>query len=80
LREELEELHTIDDFVREKGETRSRLILRALQLFMEESRRMKAEEARRREKEDALREILRLRDKAGGWDGVAEIRKWRDRR
>jgi len=55
LREELEELHTIDDFVREKGETRSRLILRALQLFIEESRRMKAEEARRREKEDALR-------------------------
>ena len=75
-----EELRIIDDFVREKGETRSGLILRALQLFMEESRRMKAEEARRREKEDALREILRLRDKAGGWDGVAEIRRWRDRR
>jgi len=75
-----EELRTIDDFVREKGETRSGLILRALEFFMEESQKMKAEEARRREKEEAFKEILRFRDKAGGWDGVAEIRRWRDRR
>lgn len=75
-----EELRIIDGFVREKGETRSGLILRALQFFMEESRRMEVEEARRREKEEAFKEILRLKDKAGGWDGVAEIRRWRDRR
>ena len=41
---------------------------------------MKAEEVRRREKENALRVILTLRDKAGEWDGVAEIRRWRDRK
>jgi len=47
---------------------------------MEEREREEKEEERRRRMMKAAADIRRLREKSGNWDGVAEVRKWRDTR
>ncbi len=75
-----EELSLVDVFVQKQGDTRSGLIQQALRAFMEQKER----EAREREKREgmikAALEIKQLKEKSGQWDGVAEIRRWRETR
>lgn len=75
-----EDLGRINDLVTYRGGTRSGLILEALRSFMklaEEQERLRAKRVAIRK---ASEEIRKLRKKAGAWDGVSEIRKWRDLR
>jgi metal-responsive CopG/Arc/MetJ family transcriptional regulator len=73
-------LREIDDQARADNKTRSGLILEALELFLGKRAETQAELARRKRIQEASVEIRRLRAKTGDWDGVAEIRKWRDAR
>jgi len=75
-----EELSLVDVFVQKQGDTRSGVIQQALRFFMEQKER----EVREREKREgmikAALEIKQLKEKSGQWDGVAEIRRWREAR
>lgn len=75
-----EELKKVDAFAQKEGDTRSGLILQALRFFMEEKEREEREEERRTSMMKAASDIRKLREKSGDWNGVAEIRKWRDAR
>jgi len=75
-----EELSRIDQCTKEEGTTRSGLILRALRSYMKEREQEAAEKRKRLAIERASLDIRKLRAKAGKWDGVAEIRRWRDSR
>ena len=73
-----DELSKIDRYTKEEGTTRSGLILRALRSYMKRKEEEAAERMRRLAIQRATTDIRKLRGKAGKWDGVAEIRKWRD--
>ena len=75
-----DELSRIDRYVKKEGTTRSGLILRALRSYVKKQEEEAAEREKRLAIERASLDIRKLRAKAGKWDGVAEIRKWRDSR
>jgi len=68
-------LEELDRAARESHTSRSAFLAQAVKNYLE-----KLEEERKREKRrKAAAEIDRLREKFGGWDGTAEVLKWRDR-
>jgi metal-responsive CopG/Arc/MetJ family transcriptional regulator len=73
-----DELSKIDKFVEAEGITRSGLILEALKSYIEKAEEAEKERMRRKAIQRASLDIKKLREKAGKWDGTAEIRKWRD--
>ena len=73
-----DELKRIDTFARKQGNTRSGLIQRALHFFIKQKEMEDAERKRREEMTKAVLGIKQLREKSGEWDGVSEIRKWRE--
>jgi len=75
-----EELREADAFVQKQGNTRSGLIQQALRFFIEQKEKGKREKEKRDGLIKAASEIRQLREKSGKWDGVAEIRKWREAR
>jgi metal-responsive CopG/Arc/MetJ family transcriptional regulator len=75
-----EDLGRIDALVASQGGTRSGLILEALRSFMELAKEQETLRAKRMTIRKASEEIRKLRKRAGEWDGVSEIRKWRDLR
>jgi metal-responsive CopG/Arc/MetJ family transcriptional regulator len=77
LREEI--IEGIDEIAKETGKSRSSLLRDAAQRLIEEYRQQKAEEMRRKKTTRAVQIQDRLRKKAGKWDGVAELIKWRER-
>jgi metal-responsive CopG/Arc/MetJ family transcriptional regulator len=76
LREDIVE--GIDEIAKETGESRSSLLRDAAQRLIKEYRQQKAEEMRRKKTTRAIQVQDRLRKKAGKWDAVAELRKWRE--
>ena len=75
-----EELSEIDHF-RERGSSaRSSFIREAVKFYMDRVRAKEQEKRRRKRMQEAALDIRKLRKKAGDWDGVSEIRKWRDAR
>jgi metal-responsive CopG/Arc/MetJ family transcriptional regulator len=75
-----EELKRVDAFARKHGNTRSGLVQRALHFFIKQKEREEEERKRRVEMTKAISEIRQLREKSGDWNGVSEIRKWREAR
>lgn len=73
-----EELKEVDAFVQRQGDTRSGVVQQALRSFIEQKERDEEERKRRGEMIKAISGIKQLREKSGEWDGVAEIRKWRE--
>ena len=76
LREEI--VAGIDEIAKETGVSRSYLLREAAQRLINEYRHQKAEEIRRKKTTRAIHVQDRLRKKAGKWDAVAELRKWRE--
>ncbi len=76
LREDIVE--GIDQIAKETGQNRSSLLREAAQRLIQEHQRKKAEEIRRKKAARAMQIQDRLRKKAGKWDAVAELRKWRE--
>ena len=75
-----EELKRLDEFVKSEGITRSGLILEALRLLMETVEQETGERLKRKSIQRASVNIKKLRAKSGKWNGVSEIRKWRELR
>jgi Ribbon-helix-helix protein, copG family. len=75
-----EELRRVDAFVQRQKDTRSGLIQEALRSFIEQKQKEEKEKEKRERMIKAASEIRQLREKSGEWDGVAEIRKWREAR
>ena len=73
-----DELSRIDRYTKEEGTTRSGFILRALRSYIKRKEEQAAEKIKRLAIQKASSDIKKLRIKAGKWNGVAEIRKWRD--
>jgi metal-responsive CopG/Arc/MetJ family transcriptional regulator len=75
-----DELTRIDRHVQEEKTTRSGLILKSLKSYIERKEEEVAEKKRLSAIRQAASDIKKLRAKSGRWNGVAEIRKWRDAR
>src|SRR4030042_631642 len=73
-------LNEIDSIAKEEGKSRSALLREAAQKWIQEYRQMKTEEIKQRKLKQAIEVQDRLRKKAGQWDAVAELRKWRESR
>ena len=73
-----EELREVDAFIQKQGSTRSGLIQQALRFYIEQQEKEEREKEKREEMRKAVLEMNQLREKSGEWDGVAEIRKWRE--
>ena len=73
-------LEKIDLIAKEEGKSRSALLREAAQKLIREHQHMKAEENRREKIKRAIDVQNGLRKKSGRWDGVAELRKWRESR
>ncbi len=68
----------LDNLAREEHKNRSELLREAAENLIAEHRRRQEEERRRARLERAVAAQDRLRNKSGAWDGVAEVRKWRE--
>jgi metal-responsive CopG/Arc/MetJ family transcriptional regulator len=72
-------LEKIDRAACAMSKSRSLFIREATDRYLSEIEAQKAEEERKRKFEAAARRQDDLREKAGEWDGVPEIRKGRER-
>jgi metal-responsive CopG/Arc/MetJ family transcriptional regulator len=73
-----EELKEVDAFIQRQGDTRSGFIQQSLRFYIEQKEREEKEKEKQEGMIKAASEIKKLREKSGEWDGVAEIRKWRE--
>jgi len=68
----------IDSIAKEEKKSRSKLLREATEKLIIEYQRKKAEQIRKERLMKAIKTQDNLRKKAGKWDGVSEIRKWRE--
>ncbi len=67
-------LDELDKAARESKTNRSAFLAEAVKHYIEE----KNEQAKREEMKEAAAAMDRIREEFGGWDGTAEVLKWRD--
>ncbi len=67
-------LQELDRAARESHTSRSAFLARAVKHYLDE----KDEEQKREKRKQAAKVMDRIREEYGGWDGTAEILKWRD--
>lgn len=70
----------IDEIAKDEKKSRSNILRKAAEKLIKEHERYKAEQLRKNKLIHAIEIQDRLRKKAGEWNGVAEIRKWREAR
>jgi metal-responsive CopG/Arc/MetJ family transcriptional regulator len=70
----------LDVIAQEERKSRSQLLREGAERIIAEYERKREEERRCAQIQHAMAIQDQLREKAGTWDGVAEIRKWRDHR
>jgi len=73
-------LEKVDRTAKEEGYSRSELLRRAVETYWDVRKQKIADRKRAQNIKEAMRIQERLRKKGGKWDGVAEIRKWREAR
>ncbi len=73
-----EMLKELDSIGRNAKKSRSLLIREAVEIFIAEYHRQLEEDRRKERIKRAIEIQNRLRDKSGKWDGVSELRKWRE--
>ena len=69
-----EVLQDLDKAARESRTSRSAFLSQAVRHYLEE----KGEEQKREKRKQAAAAIDRFREEFGGWDGTAEVLKWRN--
>lgn len=69
-------LQELDKAARRASTSRSALLSEAVRKYLKDLEEQRDRERRRQ----AAASIDRFREKFGGWDGTAEVLKWRDRR
>lgn len=70
----------IDDIAKEAKKSRSRILREAAEKIIEEYETLKAEQIKRDKIKQAIKIQDKLRQKSGRWNGVSEVRKWRERK
>lgn len=68
----------INETAKEQNKSRSKFIREAAEHYILEYEKKKEEELRKKKLEGAVRIQDKLRKKSAKWNGVAEIRKWRE--
>lgn len=74
------ELQILDDMVKNKNVSRSKLIREAIELYKNEFDKKEAENERIKRIKSAINIQNNLSKYSKDWDGVSEIRKWRESR
>ena len=74
------ELQMLDDMVKDKNISRSKLIREAIELYKKEFDKKEAEIKRVERIKSAINIQDDLSKYSKDWDGVSEIRKWRESR
>lgn len=69
----------IDKIAKAKKKSRSNLLREAAEKLIDEYQKIKAEKFRKERLRNAIKIQDKLREKSGKWDGVSEVRKWRER-
>jgi metal-responsive CopG/Arc/MetJ family transcriptional regulator len=72
-------VQALDAIAQEENKSRSQLLREGAEKIIAEYERQSEERRRRVKMQQAMAVQDRLREKSGTWDGVAEIRKWRDK-
>ena len=72
-------VQALDAIAQEEKKSRSQLLREGAEKVIAAYERKWEEQRRRAKMEQAMAAQDRLREKSGTWDGVAEIRKWRDK-
>lgn len=72
-------IEKLDDIAQEEHKSRSMLLREAARKLIEEHCRGIEEAIKKGKIREAISLQDRLRKKSGKWDGVAEVRKWRER-
>lgn len=68
----------IDAIVKEIKKSRSSFLREAAEKLIDEYQRRKAEEIKRERIKRAIEIQNELKKKSGRWNGVSEVRKWRE--
>lgn len=68
----------IDCIAKEEKKSRSNILREAAEKLINEYQILKEEKLRKERFRSAMKTQDKLREKAGHWDGVSEIRKWRE--
>jgi metal-responsive CopG/Arc/MetJ family transcriptional regulator len=71
-------IQALDAIAQEEKKSRSQLLREGAEKVIAEYERKKEEKRRQLEMQEAMIIQDQLREKSGVWDGVAEIRKWRE--
>lgn len=71
-------IEKIDSIAKEEKKSRSRLLREAAEMLISEYERVRAEKLRKKKLKQAMDVQDQLRKKAGAWNGVSEVRKWRE--
>jgi metal-responsive CopG/Arc/MetJ family transcriptional regulator len=72
-------LEKLDSIAKDEKKSRSMLLREAAEKYIDEHQRQVEEKQRKARMAQALLAQDRLRRKSGKWDGVAEVRKWREK-
>jgi len=68
----------IDAIAKEKKKSRSSFLREAAEKLIDEYQRQKTEEIKRERIKRAIEIQDKLKKKSGKWNGVSEVRKWRE--
>ena len=68
----------IDAIAKEKKKSRSSFLREAAEKLIDEYQRQKAEEVKRERVKRSIEIQNKLKKKSGKWNGVSEVRKWRE--
>lgn len=68
----------IDSIAKEEKKSRSGLLREAAEKLITEYQKFKAEQLRKERFARAIETQNKLKKKAGKWDGVSEVRRWRE--
>jgi metal-responsive CopG/Arc/MetJ family transcriptional regulator len=71
-------LEKLDSIAKDENKSRSMLLREAAEKLIEEHRHRLEEKRRKDRMKRALDTQDKLRKKSGKWDGVSEVRKWRE--
>ncbi|MGR3175533.1 MAG: ribbon-helix-helix protein, CopG family [Candidatus Scalindua sp.] len=70
----------IDDIAKAAKKSRSKILREAADKIIEEYETLKAEQIKRDKIKQAIKTQDKLREKSGKWNGISEVRKWRERK
>ena len=68
----------IDSIAKEEKKSRSGLLREAAEKLITEYQKFKAEQLRKERLAHAIETQNKLKKKAGKWDGVSDVRRWRE--